>query len=110
MLCGKWCDEPVWCSIYNGNQAACIGAYIPRDPPGYSRCEWRRGGKGGAYTCAISKEIFDCPWPPSPPPAVPSPPPPPPSPPPLADDDDAATGIRIVSALLGTVLALLIQL
>ena len=42
--------------------------------------------------------------------ADPSPPPPPPSPPPLADDDDAATGIRIVSALLGTVLALLIQL
>ena len=38
------------------------------------------------------------------------PPPPPPSPPPLADDDDAATGIRIVSAILGTVLALLIRL
>ena len=47
MLCGKWCDEPVWCSIYNNNQAACVGAYIPRDPPEYSRCEWRRGGKGG---------------------------------------------------------------
>jgi hypothetical protein len=42
--------------------------------------------------------------------ADPSPPPPPPSPPPLADDDDAATGIRIVSAILGTVLALLIRL
>ena len=42
--------------------------------------------------------------------ADPSPPPPPPSPAPLADDDDAATGIRIVGAILATVLALLIRL
>ena len=42
--------------------------------------------------------------------ADPSPPPPPLSPPPLADDDDAATGIRIVGAILATVLALLIRL
>ena len=95
MLCGKWCDEPVWCSIYNGNQAACVGAYIPRDPPGYSRCEWRGGGKGGPGSCVASKEVFDCPWPPSPPtlepPSPPSPPPSPSSPPPSPSSPCADT-------------------
>ena len=50
MLCGKWCDEPVWCSIYNGNQAACVGAPIPAIRQDCSRCEWRRAApRRGVY-------------------------------------------------------------
>ena len=44
-LCGAACEPKVWCSVYDGNQAACENAYVERAPGGvfsglYSRCEY----------------------------------------------------------------------
>ena len=70
-LCGAACEPKVWCSVYDGNQAACENSYVERAPGGvfsglYSRCEYNRDGDD---RCTLTQDYPGNTCDPDPPPA-----------------------------------------
>ena len=52
-LCGADCEPKVWCSVYNGDPAACSNAYVHRNTGKWAECVYNNGACSavGDHTC-----------------------------------------------------------